>query len=68
MRILLVEDDREVADYVRRGLEEENNSVVVCYDGAAGLKTAQSVPFDIIVLDVMMPYMDGLVVTRRLRL
>jgi DNA-binding response OmpR family regulator len=68
MRILLVEDDRQVADYVRRGLEEENNSVSVCFDGAAGLKAAQSSPFDIIVLDVMMPYMDGLEVTRRLRL
>ncbi len=68
MRILLVDDDREVADYVRRGLQEENNTVTVCYDGAAGLKAAQSSLFDIIVLDVMMPYMDGLEVTRRLRL
>lgn len=68
MRILLVEDDREVAEYVRRGLEEEDHSVAACFDGAAGLKAAQASPFDIIVLDVMMPYMDGLEVTRRLRL
>jgi len=68
MRVLLVEDDRQVADYIRRGLEEENNSVTVCYDGAAALKTAQSQHFDIIVLDVMMPFVDGLEVTRRLRL
>lgn len=68
MRILLVEDDRQVADYIRRGLEEENNSVTVCYDGASGLKEAQTSHFDIIVLDVMMPFIDGLEATRRLRL
>jgi len=68
MRILLVEDDRQVADYIRRGLEEENYSVTVCYDGAAGLKAAQHQHFDIVVLDVMMPFVDGLEVTRRLRL
>ena len=68
MRILLVDDDREVADYVRRGLEEENHSVAVFFEGTAGLQAAQSSHFDIIVLDVMMPFMDGLEVTRRLRL
>ena len=68
MRILLVEDDRQVAEYIRRGLEEEHNAVEVCFDGAAGLKAAQLFPFEIIVLDVMMPFMDGLEVTRRLRL
>lgn len=68
MRILLVDDDRQVADYVRRSLEEESNSVSVCFEGTAALKAAQSSHFDIIVLDVMMPFMDGLEVTRRLRL
>jgi two-component system response regulator MprA len=68
MRILLVEDDREVADYLRRGLEEENNSVTVCLDGATGLRAAQSSAFDIIVLDIMLPYLDGFQVTKRLRL
>ena len=67
MRILLVEDDREVAEYVRRGLEEEGNSVSVCHDGAAGLRAAELTSFDIIVLDIMLPFMDGLEVTRRLR-
>jgi len=67
MRVLLVEDDREVADYVGRGLEEEGNSVAVCFDGAAGLRAAQTSPFDIVVLDVMLPFMDGFEVTRRLR-
>ena len=67
MRILLVEDDRDLADFVRRGLEEESNSVEVCFDGAWGLRTAELSAFDIIVLDIMLPSMDGLEVTRRLR-
>src|SRR5438445_5038676 len=67
MRVLLVDDDREVADYVRRELEDESFSVVVAHDGASGLRLAESEAFDIIVLDVMMPFMDGLEVTRRLR-
>lgn len=68
MRILLVEDDRDLADYVRRGLEEEEHAVVVCFDGASGLRAAERSAFDIIVLDIMLPFMDGLEVTRRLRL
>lgn len=67
MRVLLVDDDPEVADYVRRELEEESFVVVVAHDGAAGLLSAEKSAFDIIVLDVMMPFMDGLQVTRALR-
>lgn len=68
MRVLLVEDDRAVADYLSRGLKEEGNSVAICFDGAAGLRAAQSSAFDIIILDVMLPYLDGFQVTKRLRL
>jgi DNA-binding response OmpR family regulator len=67
MRILFVEDDREVADYVSRGLEEENNSVTVSFDGMSALQAAQSSSFDVIVLDVMLPFLDGFEVTRMLR-
>ena len=67
MRILVVEDDREVAEYVGRCLEEEGNTVTVCFDGGTGLRTAQCSSFDIIVLDVMLPFMNGFDVTRRLR-
>jgi two-component system response regulator MprA len=67
MRILLVDDDVEVTEYVRKGLEEEGHAVAVCRDGAAGLRAAELHAFDVIVLDVMMPFVDGLEVTRRLR-
>ena len=67
MRVLLVDDDREVAEYVRRELEDEFFEVKVAHDGAAGLRLAETSAFDIIVLDVMMPFMDGLQVTRALR-
>ena len=67
MRILLVEDDREIADYIGRGLEEEGNRVTVCFDGPTGLHAAKTSPFDIVVLDVMLPLLDGFEVTRRLR-
>lgn len=68
MRILLVEDDRELAGYVRKGLEEEGYVVQVSFDGSAGLKAAEITAFDIIVLDVMLPFLDGLEVAKRLRL
>ncbi len=67
MRVLLVDDDREVAEYVRRELEDESFEVKVAHDGATGLRLAEASAFDIIVLDVMMPFMDGLQVTRALR-
>ncbi len=68
MRILLVEDDRDLADYIRRALEEEHHAVTVCFDGSAGLHAAQRQPFDILILDVMLPTIDGVQLTRRLRL
>jgi DNA-binding response OmpR family regulator len=67
MRVLLVDDDREVAEYVRRELEQESFNVVVAHDGASALRLAETSAFDIVVLDVMMPFMDGLHVTRNLR-
>ncbi len=68
MRVLLVEDDRELAEYVRKGLEEEGYAVETRYDGSAGLRAAELTAFDIVVLDIMIPSLDGLEVTKRLRL
>ncbi len=67
MRVLIVEDDRDVAQYVGRGLEEEGNSVTLCFDGAAGLRAAETNAFDVMLLDIMLPRIDGLELTRRLR-
>lgn len=64
---MIVDDDREVAEYVRRELEEESFNVVVAHDGASALRLAETSAFDLIVLDVMMAFMDGLQVTRSLR-
>jgi len=68
MRVLLVEDDRELADYVRRALEEEHYAVTTCFDGSSGLKAIQTATFDLLVLDVMLPTLDGYQLTKRARL
>jgi DNA-binding response OmpR family regulator len=67
MRILVVEDDRKMAELLRRGLSQEGHHVTVASDGGSGLAEAQSHAFDVIVLDVMLPGMDGLTVAKRLR-
>jgi DNA-binding response OmpR family regulator len=67
MQILVVEDETRMADLLRRGLTEEGHRVVAAGDGETGLELARSNPFDVIVLDVMLPRMDGMTVARRLR-
>lgn len=67
MRILLVEDDPKMAGALKRGLEEEGYSVVVASDGQQGLAMAESCELDGIILDVMLPKVDGFEVARRLR-
>lgn len=67
MRLLLVEDDRRLAATLRRGLQEAGFSVDMVHDGEEGLAGAMSNPYDVVVLDVMLPGIDGLEVSRRLR-
>jgi DNA-binding response OmpR family regulator len=67
MNVLVVEDEARMAELLRQGLEEEGFSVTVAGNGAAALDIAQTFPFDVIVLDVMLPGMDGFTVARRLR-
>ena len=67
MRLLVVEDELEMAELLRKGLEEENHRVVLATDGREALELARTYDFDAIVLDVMLPVMDGYVVTRWLR-
>jgi two-component system OmpR family response regulator len=67
MRILLVDDEKRLADGVRRGLEAEGMVVDVAHDGATGLDMASDADYDVIVLDVMMPRMNGYRVCQSLR-
>lgn len=67
MQVLVVEDERRMAELLRQGLEEEGHSVVVAGNGRDGLDIASSHPFDAIVLDVMLPGLDGFSVARKLR-
>src|SRR5713226_7462241 len=67
MQILVVEDEQRMAELLRQGLEEEGHSVILAGNGRDGLAMAESPPFDAIVLDVMLPAMDGFSVARKLR-
>src|SRR5438270_5471505 len=67
MRLLVVEGDRSLAEAVRRGLTQEGHVVDVVHDGEQGLDLAESGLHDAVVLDVMLPKLDGLSVARRLR-
>jgi DNA-binding response OmpR family regulator len=67
MRVLIVEDDRAMAGLLKKGLEEENHIVSEAFEGRAGLELASSYEFDVIVLDWMLPAMEGTEVARRLR-
>lgn len=67
MRILVVEDEHKIANSVKKGLELENFAVDVVYDGASGYDYASSEEYDVIVLDLMLPGIDGLTITQKLR-
>lgn len=67
MQVLVVEDEPRMAELLERTLREEGHQVVVACDGRAGFEIARSSAFDVIVLDLMLPGMDGLTVARRLR-
>ena len=67
MRILLVEDEQALASVLKRGLQEHGYAVDAAGDGEEALAFAESEPYDLIVLDVMLPDLDGFSVCRRLR-
>ena len=67
MRILLVEDEARLATAVRRVLDEEGYATDWAADGADGLSRAEENEYDVVVLDVMLPYYDGYEIARRLR-
>lgn len=67
MRILLVEDEKKLASFIKRGLKEKNYAVDVADNGDDGLFMAESNPYDLIVLDIMLPGQDGIAICRALR-
>jgi len=67
MRLLVVEDDPNMARFLEKGLQEERYAVDVASDGEEGLSMASVTPYDLIILDVMLPKLDGLAVCARLR-
>jgi len=67
MRILVVEDEKKVASFIKRGLEEEGYTVDVAYDGDEGLKMGADEGYDLILMDLMLPKKDGLEVIQDLR-
>lgn len=67
MQILIVEDDQRLARQLKKGLDEQGHVVTLAFDGVAGLEAARQERFDVLVLDVMLPRMDGFQLVKRLR-
>ena len=67
MQILVAEDRPQTADLLRRALEGEGYSVLVAYDGTKAVALGKSKPIDVILLDIMLPRLDGFAVIRELR-
>jgi len=67
MRILIVEDDRKLATQIQKGLTENSYSTLIVFDGRDGLEAARQGGFDVLVLDVMLPGLDGFSLVRTLR-
>jgi heavy metal response regulator len=67
MRILVIEDEKHIADFIKQGLKEESYSVDIAYDGEKGYFLAGTEEYDTIVLDLMIPKIDGLTLCKKLR-
>lgn len=67
MRVLIVEDEHRIAESIRKGLTQESFAVDVAHDGELGYDLAASEDYDVIVLDLMLPKMDGMNICRELR-
>ena len=67
MKILLIEDELSVSSFIKRGLEEQEHTVSQTFDGSSGLKLALQDEYDVIILDVVMPVMNGLEICDQLK-
>src|SRR5258708_32718878 len=66
-KILLVEDEKKIAETLRKGLTEQHYEVDVAYDGAAGKKLFDANPYDLAILDINLPLMNGYELARHIR-
>ncbi len=67
MRILIVEDEHRIANTIKKGLEQELFAVDVAYDGETGLDLASEESYDLIILDLLLPKVDGLTICKKIR-
>ncbi len=67
MRILIIEDEKRIASFIERGLKEERYVVDSAYTGEKGMFLAEVNPYDLIILDIMLPDIDGISICKRLR-
>jgi DNA-binding response OmpR family regulator len=67
MKILVVEDEHKIANSIKKGLEQEGYPTDVAFDGTEGYDLASSEPYDVIILDLMLPQIDGLTIIKKLR-
>ncbi|OGW03921.1 MAG: DNA-binding response regulator [Nitrospinae bacterium RIFCSPLOWO2_01_FULL_39_10] len=67
MRITLIEDEKQLANIVKKGLEEEGYSVDVAHDGEEGLYMVENYPSDVVILDIMLPLLDGISILSSMR-
>lgn len=67
MKILVIEDEHRIAHYIKKGLELQSHRVDVAYDGETGYDLAANEPYDVIILDRMLPQLDGLSICKQLR-
>jgi len=67
VKILIIEDEKKIADSIKRGLEQESMTVDVSYNGEEGYDYASAESYDVIILDLMLPGMDGMEICKKLR-
>jgi DNA-binding response OmpR family regulator len=67
VKILIVEDERDLAEIIKEGLEKQSFTVDLCFDGEEGLFMAENYAYDALILDIMLPVMDGLTLLEKLR-
>lgn len=67
MRVLIIEDEKNLANILKKGLEENSFTVELSFDGEEGLYVAETYPYDAVILDIMLPKVDGFAIMDRLR-